>query len=352
MHKALIPELLLSSDVGLRRVVFHRPQVLNALNLKMIRALTPWLHRMEGNSSTQAIVFRGSGDKAFCAGGDIRFLYDCALRGKDDDKALSCAFDFFKEEYRLNYLLSELHTPVISILNGITMGGGVGLSMHGKFVVATEKTVFAMPETAIGFIPDVGGSHLLPRMGKSLLNTKGGPKQGQGMGTYLALTGERVKAEEVAALGLAGHFIKTRDIDRLEQTISGLNLTDELPSDIKVEMIRSALREMEYEDYSQRIEKDFVEKIERIFGADQKIDTVEGILDRLEAQNDDWAEKILKKLWKMSPLSLKVTHELMRRGIQGTLKDCLELEYRVACRMMSNHDFIEGVRAKDRKSVV
>lgn len=158
-------EILYGQDTGVRTVQFHRPQVLNALNLPMVHHLTTRLHKIESNKTVNAVVFSGAGGKAFCAGGDIRSLYDNGA----DPATRHVALDFFRHEYRLNYLLATTEKPIVSFLNGVTMGGGVGLSMHGKFVVATEKTLFAMPETAIGFFPDVGGSFLLPRLGRKLV---------------------------------------------------------------------------------------------------------------------------------------------------------------------------------------
>ena len=161
---ASFSEILYGQDTGVRTVEFNRPEKLNALTLSMTQHLTQRLQKIEANATVNAVVFSGKGGKAFCAGGDIRALAD---NGKDP-ATRHLALDFFRNEYRLNYLLATTEKPIISFLNGVTMGGGVGLSMHGKFVVATEKTLFAMPETAIGFFPDVGASYLLPRLGRRL----------------------------------------------------------------------------------------------------------------------------------------------------------------------------------------
>lgn len=157
--------IVYGQDTGVRTVQFNRPSVLNALDLPMVHHLTSRIHKLEANDTVNAIVFSGVGDRAFCAGGDIRSLYD----NGSDPATRHVALDFFRHEYRLNYLLATTEKPIISFLNGVTMGGGVGLSLHGKFVVATEKTLLAMPETAIGFFPDVGGSYLLPRVGRRII---------------------------------------------------------------------------------------------------------------------------------------------------------------------------------------
>lgn len=164
-HAHEFTDILYGQDTGVRTVQFNRPIKLNALTLPMVHHLTTRLHKIEANKTVNAIVFSGVGDKAFCAGGDVRTLYDNAR----DPATRHVALDFFRHEYRLNYLLATTEKPIVSFLNGFTMGGGVGLSMHGKFVVATEKTLFSMPETALGFFPDVGGSYLLPRVGRRLI---------------------------------------------------------------------------------------------------------------------------------------------------------------------------------------
>lgn len=207
-------DIVYGQDVGVRTVEFHRPKVLNALNLPMVHHLTKRFQKIEANETVNAVVFSGAGDKAFCAGGDIRSLYD---NGKDPATRhlvrdatryisppplmhtlcyethvciYTQALDFFRHEYRLNYLLATTEKPIVSFLNGVTMGGGVGLSMHGKFVVATEKTLFAMPETAIGFFPDVGASYLLPRLGRRLIE---GEHYASDVPKSRALTGQGVR---------------------------------------------------------------------------------------------------------------------------------------------------------------
>lgn len=315
---------------------FNRPKVLNALNISMIRELTPRLQRLEYEPTAQAIIFKGGGgdNKAFCAGGDIRSLYESAK----SETHRPLAYDFFREEYRLNYLLSSMKKPVISVLNGITMGGGVGLSIHGKFVVATENSVFAMPETAIGFFPDVGASHKLPRLGAKLLS-----EGGQGLGTFLALSGFRVKGDQLAALGIATHFVPTKAMDSLESSISGLRMDDSMVS-TRNESVNMALDMLEPFDPSENLDDEFLLNTEEVFGLNEN-DTVEGIFDRLENHNTEWARSTLANLKKMCPLSLKVTLQQMRSGATMNMKECLQMEYRIACRMMSNPDFVEGVRS-------
>ncbi|RLN45248.1 hypothetical protein BBJ29_002531 [Phytophthora kernoviae] len=311
-------DIVYGQDTGVRTVQFNRPEKLNALTLPMAQHLTARLHKIEVNNTVNAVVFSGNGGKAFCAGGDIRMLAD---NGKDP-ATRHVALDFFRNEYRLNYLLATTEKPIISFLNGVTMGGGVGLSMHGKFVVATEKTVFAMPETAIGFFPDVGASYLLPRLGRRLIEgedyaadvPKSRALKGQGLGTYLALTGERLKGKEVIGLGLATHYMETSEYETLVHHLTGLEFEESVSQEERDEIVHEALEELETDEAFQEIDPEYLETIESVFGAHNEKDTVEGIYERLEKLNTEWSKETLETLKKMSPLSLKVTLEQMRQG--------------------------------------
>ncbi|KAL3672411.1 hypothetical protein V7S43_003095 [Phytophthora oleae] len=349
-------DIVYGQDTGVRTVQFNRPSKLNALTLPMSQHLTQRLHKIEANKTVNAVVFSGNGGKAFCAGGDIRALAD---NGKDPATRY-LSLDFFRHEYRLNYLLATTEKPIISFLNGVTMGGGVGLSMHGKFVVATEKTLFAMPETAIGFFPDVGASYLLPRLGRRLMEgedyvqdvPKSQALKGQGLGTYLALTGERLKGHEVIGLGLATHYLPTSEYDTLVHHLTGLEFEENVPQEERDEIIHEALEELETDEAFQEIDPEYLETVESVFGALNEKDTMEGIFERLEKLNTEWSQEALETLKKMSPLSLKVTLEQMRQGAVKTCAECFQMEYRMATRMMENPDFFEGVRSvvvdKDR----
>ncbi|CAH0482262.1 unnamed protein product [Peronospora belbahrii] len=349
-------DIIYGQDTGVRTVQFNRPEKLNALTLPMAQHLTQRLHKIESNNTVNAIVFSGNGGKAFCAGGDIRALAD---NGKDP-ATRHVALDFFRHEYRLNYLLATTEKPIISFLNGVTMGGGVGLSMHGKFVVATEKTLFAMPETAIGFFPDVGASYLLPRLGRRLTEgedyvadvSKSQALKGQGLGTHLALTGERLQGHEVIGLGLATHYLPTSEYETLVHHLTGLEFAKHVTQEERDEMIHEALEELETDEAFQEIDPEYLQTVESVFGAHNEDDTVEGIFKRLEKLNTKWSNETLATLKKMSPLSLKVTLEQMRQGAVKTYAECFQMEYRVATRMMENPDFFEGVRSvvvdKDR----
>ncbi|KAF0719995.1 Aste57867_646 [Aphanomyces stellatus] len=348
-------DIIYGQDVHLRHVTFNRPKVLNALNLPMVRNLTPMVQQFEKNPTVSAVVFEGAGEKAFCAGGDIRFLYD---NGKNPETR-HLALDFFREEYRLNYILATMKTPVISFINGITMGGGVGLSLHGKFVVATEKTAFAMPETAIGFFPDVGASYILPRIGRKLAEkdkyqpivSETQALGGQGLGTFLALSGERIKGPEMLALALATHYVDAKDLGILKDRLRGFEFPPEMSQAIRDDIIDESI--VEIETTTDELNDEYLETVEAIFGAKNADDSIEGIFKRLEDQNTEWATRILNKLKLVSPLSLKVTLRQMREGAKKTCAECFQMEYRMASRFMETADFFEGVRAvivdKDNK---
>ncbi|CAL8387647.1 unnamed protein product, partial [Gadus morhua 'NCC'] len=191
MSSASAPEVLLEKVGRAGVITLNRPKAMNALNLTMTRLLYPQLKEWETDEQTDIVIIKGAGGRAFCAGGDIIAVTEA---GKSGDPL---AQDFFREEYVLNNTIGMYKKPYIALIDGITMGGGVGLSVHGRFRVATEKTVFAMPETAIGLFPDVGGGYFLPRL------------QGK-LGMFLALTGFRLKGRDVQRVGVASHFVESQ----------------------------------------------------------------------------------------------------------------------------------------------
>eukprot|EP00118_Oscarella_pearsei_P005529 m.25485 g.25485 ORF g.25485 m.25485 type:complete len:326 (+) comp28817_c0_seq2:304-1281(+) len=194
-------------DVWLQRrgngavITLNRPKALNAFNQSMARKIYPQLNLWEADENVGIVLIKGTGDKAFCAGGDVRAVAD----GKKIHNN-SIPVEFFKEEYQLNYAIGTLKTPFVALIDGITMGGGVGLSVHGRYRVATERTVFAMPETAIGFFTDVGGGYFLPRLAGKL-------------GAYLALSGFRLKGRDVQSAGVATHFVTSDKILDVESAL-------------------------------------------------------------------------------------------------------------------------------------
>lgn len=301
-------------------ITLNRPKALNALNMNMIRLMYPQLKKWETDKETDIVIVKGAGGKAFCAGGDIRAVTEA---GKIGD---ALAKNFFREEYILNNTIGTYQKPYVALIDGITMGGGVGLSVHGRFRVATEKTLFAMPETAIGLFPDVGGGYFLPRL------------QGQ-LGLFLALTGFRLKGRDVQRAGVASHFVESQKIAALEKELM----------DLKTPSIEDVSRVLD--SYQKRssldAEKPFVleqhiDLIDKLFQSN----SVEGIVHNLKTDGSPFAQKQAETLAKMSPTSLKITFKQLQAGGTMSLQEVLVMEYRLsqAC-MVKGGDFYEGVRA-------
>nr|CAD7458054.1 unnamed protein product [Timema tahoe] len=305
-------EVLLQTVKNKGIITLNRPKALNALNLSMVRQIIPALREWEKDKNL--VLIKGAGEKAFCAGGDVRAVVESSLK-KD-----KLGQDFFKEEYTLNSIIGTYHIPYIAFIDKITMGGGVGLSVHGKYRVATERTLFAMPESAIGFFCDVGGSYFLPRLGGKL-------------GLYLGLTGTRLKGGDVLKAGIATHYCESSQLDQLEK-----ELLDHGNSSADVEKILQTFSKP-VNGFSLAIYK---KQINQCFSAP----TVEEILARLQDDGSDWATSTLATLKKVSPTSLKVIKKLIEEGSTKSLQDCLAMEYRAACQFLESiSDFHEGVRA-------
>ena len=308
-------------------VTLNRPKALNSLNLEMVRIMTPQYERLSTSNECKMIILKGSGDKAFCAGGDIKAIYETK-----DPK-------FFSEEYQLNYLIGSMydkHKKVqVAILNGITMGGGVGLSVQpGTIRIATEKTVFAMPETAIGFFCDVGGSYFLPRL----------PIKGLGM--YLALTGARLKGEQCVTAGIATHFVPSEKLKELEEVLikfsdksSGTIDRDALCKEIEAHFPQDQYLNTHHAKSYMDNEKEI-----SLFDPNEN-QSVHDIIESLKKLNTPHAQHTLKTMQSMSPTSLRVVHRQLRIGAVLGYKECFDMEYGMAKHMMHGHDFFEGVRA-------
>jgi len=307
---------------GLATVTLNRPKALNALNLDMIRQLEPLLRGWEGAASGVAVVaVRGAGGKAFCAGGDIRAI--TAVPGGPEQR------EFFREEYRLDQLVGRLNIPYIAIMNGITMGGGVGISVNGRFRIATEKTVFAMPETAIGLVPDVGGGWFLPRL----------PGQ---LGMFLGLTGHRLKGWDCLKAGVATHAVKEENVETLLSDLVRLTETKENITEADVEAVLSEHTPEEALDHTFSL-AEHGDTIDRTFNGE----TVEEIISRLEREPQSaLVKRALAALAAASPTSLAVAHRQIRTGGQlASLAEVLQMEHRLVLRCCQDKDFYEGVRA-------
>uniref|UniRef100_A0A182N5K7 3-hydroxyisobutyryl-CoA hydrolase, mitochondrial n=1 Tax=Anopheles dirus TaxID=7168 RepID=A0A182N5K7_9DIPT len=304
--------LVLTEDVGSKGVItLNRPKALNAINLEMVQLIYEAMKRWE--NSKHLVIIKSVGEKAFCAGGDVRAITE---KGGEE-----LAKKFFSTEYGVNALIGNYRPTYIAFIDGITMGGGVGLSVHGKYRIATERTMFAMPETAIGLFPDVGGGYFLPRLEGKL-------------GLYLGLTGFRLKGRDVHKAGVATHYVESKNLPALEQQLLATTSNGE------VESVLDRFSEKRDAGVEFVLAKQ-LPQINACFGAP----TIEGIFANLERDGSEWAQKTLNLLHKMSPTSLVVTQKQLELGSKMDLKTCLKMEYRLAVHHAIDSDFREGVRA-------
>jgi len=298
-------DVLCREEGALGRITLNRPKALNALTrdmcLEMKRALDAWAD----DPAVKAVAIDAVSGRAFCAGGDIRHLYD---------DPTGYAPQFYADEYRLNARIKHYPKPYVALIDGICMGGGVGVSVHGSHRVVTENVIFAMPETAIGFFPDVGGSYFLPRL------------EGE-LGMYLALTGLRLKAPDMIYAGVATHFVRAEKIPGIVPRL----VAGEAPDRILKELSEKADEPILAENRG-NIDRDFVQG------------SVEIIIDALQGEGA-WGRETAAALRMKSPTALKVTYREMREGKKLGFDDCMRMEYRLAVHAVASHDFREGVRA-------
>jgi enoyl-CoA hydratase len=291
----------------------NRPSALHALTLPMVHAMTAALLKWRDDPAVKCVVIDHADGRGFCAGGDIAFLRNSAINDGGESGR-----QFFHDEYQLNHLLVTYPKPVVAFMDGITMGGGVGISQPARFRVATENTKFAMPETGIGLFPDVGGGWYLSRL------------EGR-VGQFLALTGARIAGAGCLSLGLATHYltsnllaeaksrIATEDVDRIDGILGTLSVT---PPDSKI--------------------VETIVQINRHFASDK----LEDILSSLEVDESDWAMKELATLRTKSPQTCKVALRQLAESLKLTdFADNMAMEYRIASRVIVRPDFAEGVRA-------
>jgi len=297
-------------------ITLNRPYALNALTLDMMRALDPRLDEWEADPRVQAVAIRGAGERAFCAGGDVRALYDSRAAG---DRAYRA--EFYREEYPQNRRIFRFRKPYIALIDGITMGGGVGLSVHGSHRIATERTLFAMPETGIGLFPDVGAGYFLPRLPGEL-------------GMYLGLTGARVKAPDCLYARIATHYASSAQLAAMIDALAAADLrTGRAAVDRTLQHFAA--------DPGPATLAAHRAAIDRCFAGD----SVEAILAALEAEGTPWAAETRKVIATKSPTSLKLTFRQLREGKRLDFEEAMIMEYRLCQYCMDGHDFFEGVRA-------
>ncbi|XP_023020012.1 3-hydroxyisobutyryl-CoA hydrolase, mitochondrial [Leptinotarsa decemlineata] len=298
-----------TKDVGV--ITLNKPDTLNTLTWSMSAEIYQTLKEWE--SEKKLVIMKGAGQKAFSAGADLKSVFQYLEKNSGPAQDLSMYMNANV------YLLSRYKIPYVALINGITMGGGVGLSINGKYQVASEKTVWAMPETKIGFYPNVGASYFLSRLPKRL-------------GRYLGLTGKSLMGSDVVRAGLASHFADSRHFEDLEQKLMYCSLPREVV-DILNEFNKSDLPEFSLAPV--------LDKIDYCFSGE----SMEEIMKRLEKDGSTWAEDTIKALAALSPTSLKVSLRELQQGEHITLRDALIMEYRMNNNILKKQDFHEGIRA-------
>lgn len=296
---------------GIGCISLNRPDVLNAINHSMFIEITNKLLEWQSNDEISLVIIQSAKEKVFCAGGDLKEIYHKRHQ-------IDSLLEYFFYEYRLIKLIGDYPKPIISILDGYTMGGGVGLGMHVKYPIATPNFIFAMPETLIGLFPDVGGKYLLANL----------PGQ---MGKYLGLTSRSINHKEAEQIGLVKYMIADGGQQNFKDGLFNLNSLNEL--------------ELYLDQYLLKQESTGlfdIDKINRHFDNN----SVEEIVHSLQKDNNQWSQKVLEELQICSPISLKVTLRAMQLAAHQNLEDCLYTDYRIVNRMLHQQDFFEGIRAK------
>ncbi len=296
-------------------ITLNRPQVLNSLNQSMIQAMYTQLQTWAKQETLKAVIIKATG-RAFCAGGDLHLTYE---RRKHNDPRLT---QFFQEEYQLNRFIYHFPKPYIAILDGITMGGGVGISIHGSHRLATDHLLFAMPETGIGFFPDVGGTYFLPRMNNKI-------------GFYLGLTGAKLTSDDCIATGVATEKIVSDAIPDIINTLVQTPFTTDAKQSVTDILKRFTVP---VNRFSLNKHQD---EIERAFSAE----TIEDILEILYQSTSEFCRDTALIMEKKSPTSLKVSFKAIQQGSKLNFDECMQQEYLLACHFLQSHDFFEGIRA-------
>lgn len=304
-------EILTRTEGRAGRVSLNRPRAIHALTTTMCQGIIGALEIWRDDEEVEIVLFDHADGRGFCAGGDIRMLAESGARDGAEARA------FFHAEYRMNHRLFTYAKPTIAFMDGITMGGGVGIALPCKYRVATENTRFAMPETGIGLFPDVGGGWHLSRLSGRV-------------GQFLALTGARLDGAECLSLGLATHYLPAEALEEAKERIAS--------DPARVEGI---LGQLSVSPPPARIEESRA-LIDRLFASDR----LEDIYNALEADESDWALKELATLKTKSPQTMKVSLRLLREGAQMmSFADEMKQEYAVGAHVVQRHDFLEGVRA-------
>ncbi|MFT4726519.1 MAG: enoyl-CoA hydratase [Granulosicoccus sp.] len=315
---SLVIDVVVRVEGQVGRLTLNRPSALNALSHEMSLTIEAALIDWQTNDKVTLILIDAQGDKAFCSGGDVTMLYQQGMAGDFESGR-----QFWSDEYRLNVLINDYPKPFVAVMDGITMGGGIGISAHGSHRIVTERSSLALPECSIGLVPDVGTTHLLSRSGGHL-------------GEFLALTGERLSASDALFAGFADYYVPSERLHALKEALieSGdVNVIERFQQSAEPSVLA-----------------DRAVGINSVFGDE----TLSLVIDKLEQLEQKWAQSAAKKIGRSSPLSLLLAFDLVRqaRSTPG-IRNALNREYRVVSRSMEHGDFLEGVRAalidRDRK---
>lgn len=306
-------DILFENHNGIGKITLNRPQALNALSGEMFVALDKQLKQWIQDDAVKAVLVRSVSEKAFCAGGDIRSIYD------NKSQPPEIIARYFRLEFDVDKLIFHYPKPYIALINGITMGGGVGISLYGSHRVATENLRWAMPETLIGYFPDVAASYYLSRLP-------------QHIGTYLALTGEMINAEDALHLKFIDAIISNDALNMLE-----VALLEASPDSSSITAVIDSFK-IAPKTHQLSLPSDV---INRCFA----FNTIEKIVDALKNEKTAWANHVLSLLQKRSPTSLKVTLRQLQYAKQKTFDEVIEMDFNLSLKMLGNHDFFEGIRA-------
>ncbi|MDX2346215.1 MAG: enoyl-CoA hydratase/isomerase family protein [Legionella sp.] len=311
-------DILFSVQHHIGLITLNRPNALNALSFSMFKALFEQLQAWQHDDNIHAVVIQAVPGRAFCAGGDVRWVYEV---GQEDPLT---PLALFKHEYRLNRLISELGKPYIALMDGVTIGGGVGITLHGSHRVASEKFAFSMPEASIGFFPDIGSSHLLSACPG-------------GFGLYLGLTGQRVNAADSKAFGFVDYTVPSTAFSNI--------LGDLFSADLSIaaeEKVSDCIQK-----YQEKMPAGFsASEINAVSQYFENKAVLRDVFEALEQDGSEWASETQAILQEQSPLSLHIAFEQLRRAKGMNLADCLAMDYGLAYYFLNGRDFYEGVRAR------
>ncbi|MCF4996829.1 enoyl-CoA hydratase/isomerase family protein [Pseudomonas syringae] len=318
---AMQHEVLAEVRNHIGHLTLNRPAGLNALTLDMVRDLQRHLNAWATDARVHAVVLRGAGEKAFCAGGDIRSLYD-SFKSRD-----TLHEDFFVEEYALDLTIHHYRKPVLALMDGFVLGGGMGLVQGADLRVVTEKSRLAMPEVAIGYFPDVGGSYFLPRIPGEL-------------GIYLGVSGAQIRAADALYCGLADWYLDSSKLDKLDEQLDRLEWHDSPLKDLQGLLAKLAVQTLPDAPLEA-----LRPAIDHFFALPDVPSMVEQLRAVTVADSHEWATATADLLETRSPLAMGVTLEMLRRGRELSLEQCFALELHLDRQWFENGDLIEGVRA-------